>query len=499
MRFPGGPEWTVDELLDEVQARATHLHSQGVAAGDFVLVWLPSGPDMMVAWFALNYIGAVFVPLNIDYRGNLLAHAINETRAQLLISHPDLIERLQGLELPALQSILHTGAGAPPQSGLAVGSFHEPVDVGSVVAPQAVDAGDTQTVIFTSGTTGPSKGVLCPYRQILLTGIATYGYLGRQDTVMIELPMFHIGGVGAVIGALHAGATLVIFDGFRTQDFWQRVQEFSVTSSSGLIGSMAAFLLQAEPHPQDRNNTLRMLTMMLNPQALQAAERFGFDYVSGFNMTELSVPLISEPNCTVAGSLGTPRDGVECRVVDDNDQPVAVGEAGELIVRADAPWAFNKGYLNRPEATAEAWRGGWFHTGDLVRRDNRGNYYYVDRKKDAIRRRGENISSVEVEQVLLTHPGVREAAAVGVDSPLGEQEVLVALTADTDLDFTAVTEFCIPRMPHYMVPRYFRLLDDLPKTPTNKVRKQVLRAAGITADTFDREAHGLKVSRTRLS
>lgn len=497
MRFPGGPDWTVDQLLDAVQTRAAHLKQQGVQAGDFVLVWLPSGPDMMVAWFALNYLGAIFVPLNIDYRGNLLAHAINETRAKRLIAHANLLERLQGLELHTLETILYCGSEPEAETGYQLNSFDSPVDA-PFTEPHPVKAHDTQTVIFTSGTTGPSKGVLCPYRQILLTGIATYGYLNEQDTVMIELPMFHIGGVGAVIGALHAGATLVIFDGFRTQDFWERVNTFNITSSSGLIGSMAAFLLQAEPSPNDKNNSLRMLTMMLNPQAIEAAERFGFDYVSGFNMTELSVPLITEPNCKVPGSLGTPRDGVECRVVDDNDQPVSPGETGELIVRANAPFALNKGYLNRPDETEEAWRGDWFHTGDLVRQDENGNYYYVDRKKDAIRRRGENISSVEVEQVALGYPGVREVAAVGVDSPHGEQDVLLAVCAEGDIDFAELTAFCIPRMPHYMVPRYFRLLEELPKTPTNKIKKQALRAEGVTADTYDREAHGLKVSRTRL-
>jgi crotonobetaine/carnitine-CoA ligase len=218
-------------------------------------------------------------------------------------------------------------------------------------------------------------------------------------------------------------------------------------------------------------------------------------------MTEVSCPLVSAINPTLPGSCGGPRAGVEARLVDENDCEVPVGEVGELIVRTDAPWAMNSGYYRNPEATARAWRNGWFHTGDAFRKDADGNHFFVDRMKDAIRRRGENISSFEVEAEVIAHPAVREAAAVAVPSEIAEDEVLVAvsLAQGCTLDPAELVEFLRPRMAHFLIPRYVRIMDELPKTPTQKVQKHLIRKDGVTADTWDREAAGVVVRRDRLS
>ena len=295
---------------------------------------------------------------------------------------------------------------------------------------------------------------------------------------------------------------MALFEAFDTRRFWSLIRETGSTTCSGLIGALTTFLLKEPPRPDDRDNPFRICTLApLSEETVALAERFGFDYMSGFNMTELSAPLVTAINEPTMRSCGYPRTGVECRVVDDHDLEVANGENGELIVRCDQPWTVFKGYLGDPKATAEAWRNGWFHTGDMVRRDDAGRYYFVDRKKDAIRRRGENISSLEIEIEVAAFADVREVAAYGVDLPGGEQEVMVCVSPQpgVEIDPRALIEFLIPRMAHFMVPRYVRVEPELPKTPTNKIQKVDLRGQGVTNLTWDREAAGIRLRREKLS
>jgi crotonobetaine/carnitine-CoA ligase len=236
-----------------------------------------------------------------------------------------------------------------------------------------------------------------------------------------------------------------------------------------------------------------------NQDSLAVAQRFGIDMHTAFNMTELATPIRSQANPPVLGTCGRARPGVECRIVDENDIEVAPGVVGELIVRTARPWEITQGYYKNPEATVRAWRNGWFHTGDAFRCDADGNFFFVDRMKDAIRRRGENISSFEVESEACAHPDVREAAAIPVPSELGEDEVmLVVVPVAEALDPLALLRFMEPRVAAYMLPRYIRIVAELPKTPTAKVEKHRLRSEGVTADTWDREAHGVTVRRGQL-
>jgi crotonobetaine/carnitine-CoA ligase len=279
------------------------------------------------------------------------------------------------------------------------------------------------------------------------------------------------------------------------------VRHYGATTTSGLIGSMPAFLSKRPPGSDDTGHTLRFAVVPLTREAIDLARRHGFHYSSGFNMTELSAPLATDVDTTVVGSCGRPRTGCECRIVDANDLECPPGVPGELVVRTDLPWTTSMGYINQHEANAKAWRNGWFHTGDLLYRNEAGDFFFVDRLKDAIRRRGENISSVEVESEVYAFPGVGEVAAVGVPSEDGEEEVLVAIAPTAGggpIDPAALLRFLVPRMPHYMVPRYVRVMGSLPKTPTNKIRKLEIRQQGVTADCWDRVAHGIEVRRTKL-
>jgi crotonobetaine/carnitine-CoA ligase len=501
-QFEDGETWTCREALDKIRGTAAFLQQHGIARGDFVLVWMPSGQAMIRSWFALNYLGAVFVPINVDYRGAILGHAIRESSARAMIAHPQLVKRLDLLEDISLDLLLSVGETPPLENhSLPVIQTDLAGDASALERPEAVDQWDLQMIIFTSGTTGPSKGVMCPYLHMWSTGLATYGYLNDEDCMLVELPMFHVGGAAPVMAALSRRAKIALFSGFSTDRYWQRVSASGATTTSGLIGSMASFLEKAPEQPGEADNSLRMVTLMLNQQAINVARRYRFSYISGFNMTELSGPLITEVDCHIPGSIGRPRTGCECRVVDEHDMECGPDEVGELIVRMDQPWTVNMGYLNQPEATAEAWKNGWFHTGDLVKQDEQGNFFFVDRKKDAVRRRGENVSSIEVEAEVLGFESVAEAAVVGIPSKHGDEEILVAVVLKPDQEFQprALAEYLIPRMPHYMVPRYFRTLQELPRTPTNKVKKVEIREQGITPDTWDREAENMRLRRTSFS
>ncbi len=295
------------------------------------------------------------------------------------------------------------------------------------------------------------------------------------------------------------GGSIALVEGFRTGAFWDTVRATGATAVF-LLGVMGNFLVKQPEHPRDRDHPLRMAFLVpLAEDGLAFAERFGVEVYTLFNMTEIATPLISGLNPRRPGTCGRVRDGVEVRLVDENDCEVPIGGVGEMMLRADCPWTLSHGYNKDPEATARAWRNGWFHTGDAFRRHADGTYEFVDRLKDAIRRRGENISSFEVEAVVNTHPEVQETAAIPVPSEHGEDEVMIVVASKPGRSVAPaeLIAFLIPRMAHFMVPRYVRIVDSLPKTPTAKVQKTILREAGRTPDTWDREAAGMILRRER--
>lgn len=482
--FEDGTEWTWSECRELVRAEAAALQALGVRAGDRVIAWLPNGPALVRAWFAINYLGAIFVPLNTAYRGATLEHTINACRARLMLAHTGLVERLDGLTLEHVERVVTSLHG--DSSRLDDSARPEPWDV--------------QSLIYTSGTTGMSKGVLSPYLQLYTTATVVYGYLREGEGILVNLPMFHVGGTSSITIALVRSGSFHLVDGFSTERFWDQVRRGQCTTTSGLIGIMGAFLMKAPPTPNDRNHSLRCMTgFPVNEQTVRIRERFGIDYLTGFNMTELSAPLVSGLNTSVFGACGRPRSGVECRLVDEHDIEVPDGTPGELIVRSELPWVFNVGYDGLPEATAHSWRNGWFHTGDILRKDADGNYFFVDRLKDSIRRRGENVSSLEVEAAVRTHAGVDEVIAVGIPVE-SEEEVMVVIVpkAGQTLDPRALIEWLTPRLPYFAVPRFVRIVAAIPKTETNKQRKFPFREAGVTPDTWDRVAAGIVLKRERL-
>jgi crotonobetaine/carnitine-CoA ligase len=499
-----GEAWTYREFRQLVLQTAIGLQRLGVAQGDHVLVWLPNGREHLRVFFALNYLGAVFVPINTAYKGALLAHVIENSDARLAVVHADLAARLEGVALAALTDAVVVGERVACP-GLRTHHYADALlPASGVLEPPArpIEPWDPQSIIYTSGTTGPSKGVLSSYLHIYTNaGPETWPCVTGEDRFLVNMPMFHIGGMGVVFVMFVRGGSIAFAERFDTATFLDTVRATGTTATF-LLGVMASFLEKLPASPDDADTPLRLAFMVpLAGDIAAFSRRFGCEIYTIFNMTEISTPIISEPNPLVRGTCGRKREGVDVRLVDDNDCEVPDGTVGEMMVRTDRPWGMNSGYYKNPEATAVAWRNGWFHTGDSFRRDAQGYYYFVDRKKDAIRRRGENISSFEVEADVLAHPDVREVAAIGVPNEHSEEDVMVVVApmAGRALDPAALLAFLRDRMAHFMVPRYVRVVDELPKTPSSKVMKAELRRQGVTADTWDRERAGIAVKADRFS
>jgi carnitine-CoA ligase len=497
--FEDGTTWTWARARAEVRVTAGALRRLGVREGDLVGMWLPNGRPAVRVWWAVNWLGATLVPIDTAYRGDLLEHILDDSGVRLLVAHGDLVPRLADIGPTKIETLVRVG-GSSTVDGVAT---HDErllwTDPDPVVAPADRRPWDTQAVVYTAGTTGPSKGVLVSYFQAYESMRAGYGHLTGRDRLLVDLPLFRTRGIGGAQTALLTGGSFALVDGAGTSTFWDVLRRTGSTSAV-LTGATADALLAEPVRDTDTDNPLR--TVLVVPSAVHAAEfsrRFGCAVHTAYDTTETSSPLVAGPRHTPVGSCGRVRPGIRARLVDEHDQDVPEGQLGELILRADLPWTMTEGYLNNPAATAHAWRNGWFHTGDAFRRDTDGYYFFADRIQDAIRRRGENISSRELEAVVSTHGAVREAAAVAVPGPVGEDDVLVVVSTveGRRLDPAELLTYLVPRLPQHLVPRYVRLVADLPRTPTAKVRKHLLRAEGVTADTYDREQQHHVAARER--
>lgn len=495
--FEDKANWTFARTLEICKGTAAALQSLGVGQGDSVLLLLPNSEFAVRCLLSINYLGAVAVPVNPGFKGRLLEHVIKNSSAKVAIVHPAVLAEMDRIDTALLAKVILS------ENELSSGYLNK-----FQLLPQHVLAGDpdtlqplarpiapwdTQTIIYTSGTTGLSKGVLSSYMHARSTaGPLAWPFIRDDDRHLVHMPLFHIGGAFMCTNALLRGGSIAVVAGFRTQTFWETITQLEVTVAF-LLGTMATFLLKQEPGQFEYGHKLRLAFIVpIGACAKPFRQRFGVDVHTVFNMTEISTPLHSGPNPEKPNTCGRPRAGVSIRLVDENDCEVAPGAVGELIVRTEQPWAMNHGYYHNPEATAIAWRNGWFHTGDAFTRDEEGDYFFVDRLKDMIRRRGENISAYELEIEVLGHPAVLEAAAIGVPSIYGEDDVMlvVALKQGACLECAELIAYLDERVPRFMLPRYVRMLEKLPMTPTNKVQKQVLRSEGKTPDTWDRDANG---------
>lgn len=497
---PTGRSVTLKEFDRQVHMWARRMAAHGVAAGDRVMTLLGPTYDAYYAWLGLSGLGAVEVPLNPQLKGRMLTYLLNHSESRLLVTQLAFVENVLSIadSLDTLEQIvvLDMAAGEERTAG-ALRLISGPefatreVDIEFLYAERH----DASCIIYTSGTTGPPKGVIVPWGRL---GTSLYRLPERirdGGTRYSFLSPAHMSGKAQLDQAMSEGRALVLRETFSVRAFWEDVARYDCRVTQ-LFPSMIKYLLGQPPSARDRDTPLEYIwTAPATNDTHEFMQRFNVAVSTGFGMTEIGGPIAGvDIDGTSLKSCGRVKDdprGYEIRLVDEYDREVEVGDVGELIVRTSAPWSITAGYFRNPEATAAAWRNGWFHTGDALRQDSDGNYYFVDRFKDCIRRKGENISSFEVEEYVLEVPGVAEAAAVGVPAEDGEQEVKIFLVArpGESLNLAEVGDLLSRAMPRFMVPRYLEEVSSLPRTPTTgRVQKGSLRAQPPGARTWDRLA-----------
>jgi crotonobetaine/carnitine-CoA ligase len=506
----GSVQYTARQMDAESTRLAHALTGLGVGHGDRVATLLENRAEQVVSFFAALKLGAVQVPINTGYKGEFLRHQLADSGAAVFIVQGDFASR-------AVETI---GADTTPdvRHGIVVDRPDAVIDAVPTVAWADALAGaddapiDTSQVrpsdlacfIYTAGTTGPSKGCMLPQNYIvsLAEQVERAWQRRSDDIVLTPLPLFHFNAISiAVVGTLVAGGSAVIERKFSVSNFWPEVKRTGATMVS-MLGSLAILIANADDHPDQRGHKLRLCAAAPMPPDTDAAwgSRFGCKtFSAGYGLTEAS--LISmldagEPNKPGAAGKANLHD-FDVRIVDDDDVAVGTDEVGEIVCRPNGPNLMFAGYWNRSDATVEATRNLWFHTGDLGRIDDDGYLFFVDRKKDALRRRGENISSFEMEKTLFGHPALRDAAVHAVPSELGEDDVKITVVLQDNAQLTE-EELCrwmAERVPYFAIPRYVEFRDDLPRNPVGRVLKYQLREEGVTPATWDREAAGVVFER----
>lgn len=489
LRGEGGSRTAAQQV--EVVARVGQaLRDGGIGAGDRIAVLAANRLEVLDHLLAAGWIGAIAAPINPESSAAQLAHALHRSGARIVLADAAGVASLAGLDdLADVERVWSLDGAAAPVAGVPVEDVPQAV---SAAEPAAVRPGDPFAFLFTSGTTGPAKGVVCPHAQFYWWGrtVGDHMRLTDADVLYTNLPLFHTNAINAFFQAVVAGAEFVLAGKFSASRFWGQVAEARATFTY-LLGAMVGILLNRPEAEYVPHGVRAALAPAIPPHMLtEFRDRFGVQLVDGFGSTEtnfvLGVPL-DDPR---PGSIGVVLPGYTARVVDEVGEPAPDGVAGELLLRSDLPWAFATGYHEQPDETVKAWTDLWFHTGDRVVRDADGWFRFVDRIKDVIRRRGENISSVEVEGAVRQHPAVAECAAYAVPSELGEDEVQVSveLRDGATIEPAELVEFLVGLLPAYAVPRFVAVEDEMPRTPNGKLSKGVMRDRGGDVDRWDRQA-----------
>jgi crotonobetaine/carnitine-CoA ligase len=504
-----GDEYSARRMEAESNRLARALSELGVGKGDRVATLLENGPAQVVSFFAALKLGAVQVPVNTAYKGDFLRHQLADSGSKVIVVQGDFAGRVApvaGAELPELVAAVVVG---PPDEVIDAVPTHDWDRVLESSSDEPVpDAGvrpaDLACFIYTAGTTGPSKGCMLPHNYIvaLADQIARAWQRRPDDVVITPLPLFHFNAISVcVVGTLVVGGKASIARRFSVSRFWPEVRRTGATIAS-MLGSLAILIADADDHPDQQGHRLRLCAAAPMPPDIDRIwnERFGCKtFSAGYGLTEASlISMLPAGEANKPGAAGK-RNTVDfdVRLVDDDDVEVQVGEIGEIVCRPTGPNLMFAGYWRRPEETLGVLRNLWFHTGDLGRLDDDGFLSFVDRKKDYLRRRGENISSFEMERTYHGHPAIKDVAVHSVASDVGEDDVKVTAVLQSDVALTEaeLCEWSVERVPYFAVPRYIEFRDDLPRNPVGRVLKYQLRDDGVTPTTWDREASGVTFER----
>ncbi|MEU1517548.1 AMP-binding protein [Streptomyces sp. NPDC005811] len=490
-------EHTFSEVYAEVMSMGRGLREAGVAKGDRALIMMPNRIEAVWSWFGLHAAGAVDGPASVEAKGASLQHLVTDLAPRVAIGAAELLRRVaetvpgHGIEL----AVVLDGEADPEPLG--PGVRHHTFD--DVLARGRTDSADLArpqpdelaTIMYSSGSSGPPKGVMLSHGYYANIPMAHHEAIALSpgEVMYCAQPLCHIDPRMAVLDVLYERCRLVLASSFSASRFWSEVERHDADVFC-FIGAMLPLVFKQPANPSGPGRRRRGLGSAI-PKSIHDpfTERFNVELLEGYGMTEAPAVCNQYPGEGTPGNVGRPLPGVELCVADRFGVAVADGEVGELLVRPTRPHAVMMGYWRRPEATVEAWRGLWMHTGDLARRRTDGTYEYVGRLKDSIRRRGENVSAWEVERVALTHPLVLEAAAIGVPSEVGEEDVALVIVPHRDgpPDPRQLRSHVAADLPRYAVPRFIDIVDSLPKTPSERVAKAVLRERGLTSRVYDAE------------
>ena len=508
----------VDGLAGQV---ACSLQKLGIGKGDKVAILMDNCPEMVFLGFGLSKLGAIQVPINTAHKGEILTYMLDQSDSQILVIHNHFVERLASLlaNVPKIRCVVTLdGTGSAQEAGQSDSvsgedqirahgkqliKWPELINNDGTYLSADVVWSDPCMILYTSGTTGLSKGVLIPQNLLFSMPeryLNTELVVGENDIIHNSLPLYHVHAWHTGVNlALMCGARVVMFEKFSASKFWDETKQYGCNYAVS-SGGMLAILFNADPRPDDADNPVQVFVgWPASPDYCAAFEkRFGVSILEFYGSTELSAPIINQIGNRKIGSCGTMHPDYTVKIVDDGGAEAGINTPGEILVRPNKPYIMMLEYYKMPEKTVEAWKDLWFHTGDNGFFDQDGFVFFSDRKKDSIRRRGENISSFELENVLNSHPAVQESAAFGVESAIGEDDVMACITLRPGHSAASeeIIAFCEERLAYFMVPRYVRFRDNLPKTATLRVEKYKLRNEGITPDTWDREKAGYKLKRS---
>ena len=512
-----GVTFTAAEVNTTASKLANALHALGVRPGDRVANLVENSPEGLLSWFGAIRGGSIAVPINTAYKGQYLRHQLGDSGARVVVVQRTLADRIAAVigDLPELEHVIvvddreEPGAGQAisPTAKVAVHEWDEVLQVDATTPTVTIRPSDLGTFIYTGGTTGPSKGCMLShnYHEALARQIGICWERTAADVVWTPLPLFHYNAlVTAVLGSLVFGGRGAIYRRFSVSNFWPEMNRVGATITSTL-GTMAYLLAHDTERPEmpnsgapEANTSLRLLGAAPLPEEVdnRIRERFGVETFSGaFGLTEASLVSWQPPGVrnkpNAAGVLNT--EYFDVRLFDDDEKEVPQGEKGEIVVRPKRPHVMFEGYWGRAEATVEATRNLWFHSGDIARLDEDGFLFFVDRKQDYLRRRGENISSFEVESILMGHGMLIDVAVCAVPSAMTEDDLKITATCKEGATITEEELFrwCIDQLPYFALPRYIEFRTELPRSPVGRVLKRTLRDEGVTPTTWDAEAAGV--------
>ncbi|MBD1380991.1 ATP-dependent acyl-CoA ligase [Metabacillus arenae] len=482
--------YTFEELNRNVNRVANILSTLEVSKGDKVAIIMANSPEFLNTWFALAKIGAVMVPINTTTKGEMLAYILNHSDAKALFIHDEFYPLYLEIknQLDNIQHVICVEGANLKNSKMAL-SYQELFKNSSDIfnADENVKRNDLMCILYTSGTTGLPKGVMLSHNSYFITGEYTAKYIyefKNGDRIYTCLPLFHVNAQQVTtMPALLTKTPLVLAKKFSASNFWRDMVRYEVTVFK-FIGAMLSILYKQQENEFEHQHKVRLATGSPVPKEIwkQCEKRYNIRLLEGYGSTETATAcLYNTLQEFRIGSCGKPLPHFDVRIFDENDRELPANQPGEIVVKAFEEHVLMKGYFKMPDKTEEAMRGGWFHTGDRGYRDEDGYFYFVDRMKDSIRRRGENISSYMVEKAITDHPKVLECAAVGVPDELSEEEVMVyiRLQPGEELEPQDLINWCKEHMSSFMIPRYVEFVEDFPRTPTQRIQKYKLRVKGI--------------------